>query len=206
MSLLRADAAGLAALALEGTLALRLSEQFQHTAGRRAPTSEMRSWERSLPVLAHDLLQAGLPHVEVLVEHGLPLSSKRIDAVLAGQHPRTGRPTYLVVELKQWSSARTWQGEDNLVTIPAYGDRPILHPVAQVEGYCEYLQQFTSALHALPYSVHGAAYLHNALQESQVAELFHRSQSETGRLFVGANRASWLEHLKDLFDPDGKLV
>lgn len=85
MSLLRANAAALAALALEGTLSVRLSEQFQHTAGRRASASEMRSWDRSLPVLAQDLLQAGLPDVEVLVEHGLPLSSKRIDAMLAGQ-------------------------------------------------------------------------------------------------------------------------
>jgi hypothetical protein len=99
LSLLRADALGLAALAAEGTLGVRIAEQMRHSTARRASDSEVRSWERSLPVLAEDLIRAGLGRVEVLVEHSLPLSSKRIDVVLAGQHPKTRAPSYLVVEL-----------------------------------------------------------------------------------------------------------
>jgi hypothetical protein len=70
---------------------------------RRA--GEIRSWERSLHTLSADLVQAGLDDVEVLVEYQLPLTSKRADVVLCGVHPRTGQPSYVVVELKQWSSA-----------------------------------------------------------------------------------------------------
>ncbi len=201
LSLLRSDAAGLAALGLEGTLGVRIGEQLAHTRGHRASPSELRSWDRSLPVLANDLLQAGLGRVEVIVEHALPLSSRRVDAVLAGQHPRTGRPSYLVVELKQWSAAERWDGEPSLVRVDAYGNRPHLHPVAQVRGYRDYLVQFTRALHELPDCVQGAAYLHNALDDSAVASLHSYPQDAAGRLFTGAARASFLTYLTELFDP-----
>ncbi len=202
MSLLRADAVAVAALALEGTLGVRTGEQMRHVSGRRASESEMRSWDRSLPVLAQDLISAGLGRVEMIVEHALPLSSKRIDVVLAGQHPRTRKPSYLVVELKQWSAARRWEGEPGLVALVAYGNRPVLHPVEQVRGYCQYLVDFTRALHDLPGSVRGAAYLHNALDERAVDELRDYPQDSYGRLFTGRDRARWLEHLTSLFDPD----
>ena len=201
MSLFRASAAGFAALTLEGSLGVRIAEQMRHTTGRRASPSEVRSWEGSLPVLAQDLIQAGLGQVEVIVEHALPLSSKRIDVVLAGQHPTTRAPSFLVVELKQWSSARRWDDDPSLVMLDAYGPRPVLHPVAQVRGYCEYLVQFTRALHNLPESVQGVAYLHNALDSDAIDQLRDYPQDSYGRLFTGSERSEWLTHLTDLFDP-----
>ncbi len=152
-------------------MAVRIAEQMRHSSGRRASDSEMRSWERSLPILAQDLVGAGLGRVEMIVEHALPLSSKRIDVVLAGQHPSKRTPSYLVVELKQWSAARRWEDEPGLVTVDAYGHRPVLHPLAQVKGYCEYLVNFTRVLHDMPECVAGAAYLHNALDEGAVEQL-----------------------------------
>jgi DUF2075 family protein len=202
VSLFRASAAGFAALALEGSLGVRIAEQMRHATGRRASPSEIRSWEGSLPVLANDLIQAGLEQVEVIVEHALPLSSKRIDVVLAGQHPRSRAASYLVVELKQWSAAKRWEDDPGLVAVDAYGPRPVLHPVAQVRGYCDYLVQFTRALHDMPGSVQGAAYLHNALDPLTVEHLRDYPQDAYGRLFTGGERAQWLTHLTGLFDPD----
>ncbi|OBQ53436.1 hypothetical protein A4U61_04400 [Streptomyces sp. H-KF8] len=75
--------------------------------GHRPSAAEVRSWERSIPALTVALNDAGLGEVEVEVrlEYVLPLNSKRADAVLAGVHPTTGEPSYVVVELKQWSRA-----------------------------------------------------------------------------------------------------
>lgn len=56
-------------------------------------------------MLAAALNEAGLGAVEVMIEYELPLNSKRADVVLAGSHPATGAPSYVVVELKQWSQA-----------------------------------------------------------------------------------------------------
>ena len=163
---------------------------------------ERRSWERSLPVLARDLADAGLVNVEVLAEYSLPLSSKRIDVVLAGQHPRTRQPSYVVVELKQWTRASRWDGDATLVTVDGYGRSQHLNPVAQVQLYCRYLVDFTRALHDIPGSVVGAAYLHNATDPGAVNELRDYPQDAHGRLFTAADRADWLDFLRAHLDPD----
>ncbi|MFP5218386.1 MAG: DNA/RNA helicase domain-containing protein [Actinomycetes bacterium] len=199
MSLFRADAAGFAALAHESTLASRIADQMRHRTGRHAGPSEVRSWQASLPVLANDLVQAGLDRVEVLVEHQLPLSSKRVDVVLVGQHPRTRQPSYVVIELKQWTAAHAYEGEAALVNVPSYG-QPVLHPVAQVRGYCQYLVDFTKSLHDVPDAVTGAAYLHNATDDGAVADLRDYPQDRYGRLFTGAGRAQWLDFLRQQLD------
>ncbi len=193
--LLRTSVAGLGGLALEGMLGFRLAEQMSFQTGHRAGSSEIRSWERSLPVLAQDLLEAGLDDVEVILEHALPLSSKRLDVLLAGQHPSTKQASYVVVELKQWSSATSWEHDPQLVLVEGYGHHPQVHPVAQVRGYCQYLTDFTWSLHDRPESVVGAAYLHNAVSELSVTDLLDYPQDRQGRLFTGARRGDWLAFL-----------
>lgn len=170
------------------------------TSGRRPSPSEVRSWDRSLPVLAQDLVQAGLDRVEVLVEMGLPLTSKRVDVVLAGQHPRTREPSYVVVELKQWSRAAPWEGDPQLVEVAGAPGGPRLHPVAQVRGYCDYLVDFVKALHDSADAVAGAAYLHNVNDDADVRGLYDYPQDSRGRLFTGGRRAEWLDFLRSRLD------
>ena len=180
MTLLRYSAAGYAAIASDGSLAERLLEQMLHRMGRRPSPSEVLSWERSLPPLAQDLVDAGLGKVEVLLEYHLPLTSKRADVVLVGRHPRTGGLSVVVVELKQWSGARAWEDDPELVLIDGYPRDPRLHPVAQVQGYCGYLSDFVKALEDEVDAVAGVAYLHNAVNESAVADLYCLSPRRSG--------------------------
>lgn len=65
----------------------------------------------------------GLGDVEALVEYQLPLTSKRADVVLAGAHPRHGTPSYVVVELKQWTRANLLDGTDDVCQLDGYGER-----------------------------------------------------------------------------------
>lgn len=94
MALVRRSAAELLAESKADRLHELLSEQARFQLESRVGVSEVRSWRRSLPVLLGDLADAGLEHVEVLLEHKLPHSPKRVDAVLCGTHPRTGEPSY----------------------------------------------------------------------------------------------------------------
>lgn len=121
-----------------------LTEQYRHRLGRSAPPAEVRSWERSLDVLSHDLVEAGLPGVEVLIEYQLPLTSKRADVILCGTHPRSKHPQYVVVELKQWSRAYLLEDSEDLCVLEGMGTR--LHPVEQVRRYCTHLRDFVAAL------------------------------------------------------------
>ncbi|MGW8329061.1 DNA/RNA helicase domain-containing protein [Streptomyces sp. NPDC055897] len=192
--LFRDSAAAVAAECLSGALFLRLTEQFVHVHGHKPGSSEIRSWERSIPALANALTDAGLGRVEMLLEYGLPLNSKRADAVLAGVHPHTGLPSYVIVELKQWSSAEPDDDDPSLCRVDAYR-RAVLNPVDQVRGYCEYLISFNGALAEHPERVHGAAYLHNAT-EFGVAGLFEAEQNQYGQLFIGARRGEFIDFLR----------
>lgn len=164
------------------------------------PASEVRSWQSSLPVLMADLQDAGLADVEVLVEHRLPLSSKRTDVILCGQHPRTGDPSYVVVELKQWSAAQADPDDVDLVRIAAYGDRPVLHPGRQVQNYVDYMADFVRVLDGHRDRIGGAAYLHNA-SNAGVASLRQRAETATSRLFTNDERGRWLTYLQTHFAP-----
>lgn len=188
MTLLRTSAKRIASIAHPDSLVEQLLEQMLFTTGRRASEAEQKSWGRSLPVFARDLVDLGLGDVEMLVEYHLPLTSQRADVVLAGVHPEMGAPSYVVVELKQWSSAYRFEDSPELVEVPGMPGGPKLHPVAQVKGYCEYLADFAKAVADQPDALAGMAYLHNATDPSSVAELRSFPAGVTGRLFTAADR------------------
>ncbi|PID53274.1 MAG: ATP-binding protein [Micrococcales bacterium] len=196
-SLFRCSAASFSQV--EAHLADRLAEQMVIRTGRRPAQSEQRSWVRSLPVLVADLQDADRTGVELLVEYRLPLTSKRADVVLAGLGARTGKPAYLVVELKQWTFAERFEDSDTLVRVEGYG-RPVLHPGEQVQDYCEYLQNFVAVLADDPDAVAGAAYLHNAT-DLGVADLLERPGNALSRLFTGQRRSEFRRYLASYFAP-----
>ena len=193
MPLFRGSAARLRAQIEDGALIPSLSEQFRYQLGRSAPPAEVRSWERSLSVLASDLSDASLDDVEVLVEHKLPLTSKRTDAILAGRHPKSGKDSYVVVELKQWSRAHLLDGTTDVCVLYGFGER--LHPIAQVRNYCSYLKDFVASLESSDAELAGVAYLHNAT-DLDLADLWELEQTEHSRMFTGQRRGEFLKHLQ----------
>lgn len=201
VTLLRHSVGGLLDISWNDNIDVRIAEQMLHRTGRRPSPSEQRSWARSIPVLLQDLRDAGLDRIEVLVEYQLPLTSKRADVILAGLHPRTREPSYVVVELKQWSSAVTYDGDTELVLIDGRPHDPLLHPAVQVRGYCDYIVDFTATLHDKPNTMTGAAYLHNATDDA-VSTLFDHPQTPHGRLFTGQRRGDFLQFLRDHLAPD----
>ncbi len=198
--LFRESAASLAGRTpIEGRLAELLSENFLHRHGHRPAPSEVRSWDRSIPALTNALVEAGLGDVEMLLEYGLPLTSKRADVILAGVHPSTGAPSYVVVELKQWSEAQPEDGDPLRCRVPSY-EQPLLNPIEQVRGYCDYLVSFNGALERSPDSVTGVAYLHNAT-DLTVAGLREVEEDHRGRMYTGDQRGAFLDYLRSRLAP-----
>lgn len=186
-------------------LSVMLSEQLSHATGRRPAAGELRSWNRSARALATDLVEAELPHVEVLLEYQLPYSSKRADAVLAGISRATGRPKFVVVELKQWTAASRYVDDASLVTIPSYGPtRPVSHPIDQVRGYVDYLRDYTAVLAEDPQAIEGVAYLHNA-SDLGIADLLEMPGDDRGRMFTGQHRGEFVDYLKRTFADESGL-
>ena len=182
---------------MEARIAQHLSEAMSYSIGTLPSAAEARSWERSLPVVAADLKDAGLDGVEMLIEYRLPLTSKRADVVLAGVGARTGEPTYVVLELKQWTEASLYEDNPTLVSVAGY-QRSVSHPLDQVSGYVDYLVDFNGAV--TPEQVRGAAYLHNAT-EMGIHDLRDHAV-EGSRLFSGEQRGLLRDYLREVFAPE----
>lgn len=120
--------------------------------------SEVTSWANSLPVLAEDLRAADIDEAGVIIEYMLPLSSKRLDAVVVG-HDGQGRAKAAVLELKQWRRAEITSVDDRLIHLRG---QIALHPQQQVAQYVLYLRDFHPLVDERKLSIDGGAYLHNA--------------------------------------------
>lgn len=195
MTLLRTTAAD-PRMSQPDSLVEQLLSQMLFTSGHRAGPAEQNSWRRSLPALAADLREAGLENVEILIEYHMPLTSKRADVVLAGVHPTTGEPSYVVIELKQWTAAYSFEDSTELVEVPGMPGGPKLNPILQVRGYCEYINDFARVLQDQPDALAGAAYLHNANDPSLLADLKTVPMTTTGRFFTGADRGKFHDFLR----------
>ncbi len=199
MPLYRDSVAGVRSQIAASTLVPTMSEQFAFTYGHRPSPGEVRSWERSLIVLANDLHDAGLDQVEILLEYRLPLTSRRVDVLLCGVHPRTTDSSYVVVELKQWSRATPVDGTDDVVLDDGRGRR--LHPAAQVGAYCDYIADFNASLQGTTERLSGVAYLHNATDDG-IAGLWDYPQTRTTRMFTRQGRGELLAFLQTVLTPD----
>ncbi|MGH4029330.1 DNA/RNA helicase domain-containing protein [Actinomycetota bacterium Odt1-20B] len=186
--------------AVANTLVDNVATQFRSAYGYEAGVSEQRAWRNSLPALANTLIDAGLGDVEVLVEYPVPLSSYRVDALLAGAHPTTGEPSYVVVELKQWTEANLVPDAEDLVTVKGMGNVARLHPVAQVRRYCDHIADFTKSLHGHEHRIGGAAYLHNAT-DFEVEHLFDLASDTYGQLFTGSSKGKFQKYLSERLAP-----
>ncbi|CAB4855954.1 unannotated protein [freshwater metagenome] len=194
-ALLRKTATNLKQLGSDGSLVAQLSNQMFHVVGNSPSPAESRSWESSLPVLAQDLIDCGLGDVDVLLEYQLPYTSKRIDAIVCGSDPKTGKPSLIVVELKQWSSFELVAGTTDLVSIGAYGNQPLLHPAEQVKRYCEHLEDFNRFIENSDAKLMGVAYLHNWLAVRNAA-IDKIPTSVHGQVFLGSEKSKWHDFLK----------
>jgi len=201
MALVRQPVQGLRSLLEADSVVDEMTANLLASTGRRPSQGEVRSWRASLPVLVNDVIAAGLSNVEILVEHQLPLTSRRVDAILAGSHPKTKQPSYILVELKQWGSAEIYEDTHGLVRLDAYGHRPVLHPVEQVVGYRQYLLDFIPALGEQPEHVAAIAYLHNATEHG-IRDLREMAPTDLVRMFTGERKQDLHTFLRQRLDPE----
>lgn len=123
--------------------------------------AEVGSWRNSLRAMAQVIERAKLLDNGVLLEYELPLSSLRLDCMLTGRN-RVGESRAVIVELKQWEKCQATEGE-GILTYVGGGNRDVLHPSAQVGGYCRYLSNLHTAFHegTDPVRLTACSYLHN---------------------------------------------
>lgn len=178
----------------DGKLVRTLEQSFAQQMLHRPSPSEVTSWANSLPVLDEDLQAASLNGAGIVIEYMLPLSSKRLDAVVLGQD-EGGQARACVLELKQWRRAEITSVDDRLVNLGGY---LTLHPQQQVAQYVLYLRDFHPLVDQGRLKIDGGAYLHNAdLADARVMQLSFLDDLVEFPLFTAGDRPSLQEYLHE---------
>ncbi|MFD0920160.1 DNA/RNA helicase domain-containing protein [Saccharopolyspora rosea] len=195
---IRGSAADLLKEAERGRLVVDLAAFVGGAVDLDVDRGEVGAWRNSLPVLLKLLCAAELGHVEVFLEYRLPYSPKRVDAVLCGRHPDSGEASYVLVELKQWSTAQ--MVGNGLVKVAGVKNLQ-LPPVAQVRRYCQQLLDFTPSLARRAEPAGAIAYLHNATRKD-VSDLYNYESHGLVRLYAADERDALVEDLRSVLDND----
>ena len=178
---------GFVAHTKQNQIAERLRGAFFGYYGWNPPESEVRSWRNSLKALSNAIELGGLLDHGLLLEYQLPLTSKRLDAMITG-HDRGGRPAAVIVELKQWSDDVAPSRVEDMVTVRyGHGLKETLHPSAQVGQYRQYLADAHETFHDGNVQLRACAYLHDFTHDDQSELLASRHANVLGvyPLFAG---------------------
>ncbi|MBD9436443.1 DUF2075 domain-containing protein [Pseudoxanthomonas sp. PXM03] len=130
--------------------------------GRYATDAEFKSWAASLREMSRVLRDPQIPDdIGVGVEFGIPQTAKRIDFILSGADD-AGTPHVIIVELKQWSSAKL-SDRDGLIVANRGGraETEGPHPSYQAWSYAALLNGFNEAVYESGTALQPCAYLHN---------------------------------------------
>lgn len=174
----------------------------------RETTSEFRSWREGLYRLARVLRDVDLP-IHVACE--FRSQAGMIDVVLGGISADSGSPTFLVIELKQWSESGISNNLDDWMIeagrIHAHVGGPnfslTMHPYWQARRYVRGLRNgkmyFEECEDAV---IHGIAYLPNVSDpnSSEISnQRFFDIDSDYPQIFYGSNIDDFVSFLNDFF-------
>ena len=146
---------------------------FKSRTGRSVARSEVRSWKESLMAVAKVLNDEVIPgDCGVAIEYGIPQTSKRIDFILSGANAAQVEQL-VIIELKQWESARKTDRDGIVNTRFAHGEKETSHPSYQAWSYAPLLASFNEAIYDADIGLQPCAYLHNYTDDGVITDTFY---------------------------------
>jgi hypothetical protein len=138
-----------------------LETAFNQKLGRKLPPNEISSFTNSLSFMERVVRRAKISEdCGVLVEYIIPLSSNRIDFLIAGKD-KNGNRNFIIVELKQWQEAEASESNELVYTFLGGAIRDTPHPSYQAYSYKSFLADFNEYISQGIINAHACAYLHN---------------------------------------------
>ena len=124
---------------------------------------EFQSWQNSLQFMSNIVDDSAIDDdVQICIEYNIPLTSKRVDFIIAGAD-EVGNDNVVIVELKQWQKAEVVD-DDMLYSVRTYvadAKRIVPHPSYQAYSYSQFLKNYSQDIYEQKISVVPCAYLHN---------------------------------------------
>ncbi|HVU16947.1 MAG TPA: DNA/RNA helicase domain-containing protein [Candidatus Didemnitutus sp.] len=162
----------------------KIRAHFQEKMGHGVSGSEIAAWKNSLGFMDRVLESRLIPDDSgVAIEMTIPQSSKRMDFVLTGLN-RGGGKVAVIVELKQWTSAKATRMDGVVETFLGGAQRCVNHPSYQAWSYASMLQDFNETVRDAPILLRPCAYLHNCDSRAEIADVFYSEHLSKAPAFL----------------------
>lgn len=144
-----------------GNIAGKIQAEFEKHHIAHNNDSEYRAWKNSLLYMRNILDDAEISDgVKIAVEYQIPLTSKRVDFMIAGRND-VGANCIVIVELKQWEDSRVTSRPDIVTAFTGGSNRAVVHPSYQAYSYAKMIEGFNENIARQNISLIPCAYLHN---------------------------------------------
>ena len=124
---------------------------------------EYQSWQNSMQFMRNIVDDPAIDDdVQICIEYNIPLTSKRVDFIIAGAD-ESGNDHVVIVELKQWQKAEVVDDDMqySVCTYVADAKRIVPHPSYQAYSYSQFLKNYSQDIFEQNINVVPCAYLHN---------------------------------------------
>jgi DUF2075 family protein len=185
-------------------IAKAVQDAFQKQLGYVPGKSELSAFQNSLNyvgnILSDDVIDSNLG---VAIEYKIPQTSKRIDVLLTGRD-KTGRPTLVIIELKQWSDVEKTAMDAVVRTFIGGAIRDMMHPSYQAWSYAQFFRDFNSLVTEEQIPIYPCAYLHNCYVDNGVRHSFYEYHTSQAPVFLSPDSEKLKRFLADrIVEGDG---
>lgn len=162
--------------AINGVIASRLDDLFSSLGIGRESYAEFNSWKASLPRMALIVSDRRIDDdVQVALEYQIPLTSKRVDFMVAGSDG--SRDNVVIVELKQWETCQATSRENVVKAFTGGANRDVAHPSQQAYSYAKLIEHFNESVRENDIGLIPCAFLHN-YKEANRGQICHPKYQE----------------------------
>ncbi len=147
-------------------IADKIYDRFLQKVGKTTK-NEINSWTNSMEFMYKVLGDEKIPENSgIAIEFKIPYTSKRVDFILSGKN-EDGKNSAVIVELKQWSTAKEVLGKDGIVKTILQGRHvDTTHPSYQAWSYAAHIQDYNETVQNKSIVLTPCAYLHNYVKQS----------------------------------------
>lgn len=150
-----------------GSIASIVQSAFERHGIHHNNDSEFRAWGNSLMYMRNVLDDDAIPEdVSLAVEYQIPLTSKRVDFLIAGRDDED-KSNVVVVELKQWEDSSITSRPDVVTAFTGNANRAVCHPSYQAFSYAKIIETFNEEVSRYSIRMCPCAYLHNYREKNR---------------------------------------
>lgn len=198
MIVYRESKAGFVRDVFNNTIADEIDNAFLLHLGRHTSPNEKTSWKNSMMYMHNVINTPEIPDdSEIAIEYQIPLTSKRIDFIIAGKDDKK-KENVVIIELKQWESAQLSPKSGLVTTRFQHGEMEVAHPSYQAWSYAETLYNFNETIRERDITISPCAFLHNYDSDNVIDNPHYEEYISLAPLFLKRDASKLQDFIKKL--------